>query len=386
MSELFKKAANSINVPEIVELKNKGVKIVGHTCSFVPVEIFYAADIVPVRLRGIETESMSIGDAYYGPFVCSFPKAVLQQAGKGGFSFLNGVVITSGCDGMRRLDECWRKMSTDFEGTMPGLFTFLDVPHKPHDVALEWYESRLRKLIKTIENHFNVSITDEKLKNAISFQNKIRVKIRELTDLRAENPVFITGTEAFEALIARTVLPADIFLEELSRLIEEVKNRKEPVSDGRKRLFVTGSICDDIGLVEQIEEKGAIVVGESVCYGMRNTTEMVSETEDPVSALASHYLSGSICPRMFGYYEARRDAIISMVKETGANGVIMQNIRFCDLHGSENGLLERDFEKEGIPSVRIEKEYGPLTDKGRLRMRVDAFLEQIGRKRRSFSA
>jgi benzoyl-CoA reductase/2-hydroxyglutaryl-CoA dehydratase subunit BcrC/BadD/HgdB len=76
----------------------------------------------------------------------------------------------------------------------------------------------------------------------------------------------------------------------------------------------------------------------------------------------------------------RRDTLVDMVKRSHAQGVIMQNIRFCDLHGSENGLLEPDLEKMGIPSLRIEKEYGTLTEKGRLRMRFDAFLEQLNLK------
>jgi Benzoyl-CoA reductase/2-hydroxyglutaryl-CoA dehydratase subunit, BcrC/BadD/HgdB len=56
---------------------------------------------------------------------------------------------------------------------------------------------------------------------------------------------------------------------------------------------------------------------------------------------------------------------------------VLQNIRFCDLHASENGLLERELEKEGIPCIRLEREYGSQTDTGRLRMRMDAFLERI---------
>ncbi len=377
MSALFQEAAQSIDLAAIRTAKQNGMPVVGLTCSFAPVEIFYAAGIVPVRLRGIHTESLAIGDAYYGPFVCTFPKALLQQAGSGFYDFLDGAVITSGCDGMRRLDECWRKMGSDIEGTLPRWFTLFDVPHKPDGVALSWYESRIRKLMAAIEERFHVTITIEALEKAIRDQNMIREKIWELGVLRSQDPVFITGTEAFEALIARTVLPSDVYLDALTSLVDEVKNRTEPVSLGKKRLFVTGSICDDVDLFRQIEEKGAVVVGESVCYGMRNSCDTVREDQDPVTALAEHYLSGSICPRMFGYYPMRRDAILDMVKTAKADGVIMQNIRFCDLHGSENGLLEKDLEKEGIPALRIEKEYGTLTEKGRLRMRFDAFLEQL---------
>jgi len=88
-------------------------------------------------------------------------------------------------------------------------------------------------------------------------------------------------------------------------------------------------------------------------------------------------LSGSACPRMFGWYKTRLGAIAQRVRDVKADGVILQNIRFCDMHGTENGLMERDLEGIGVPTLRIEKEYGPLTETGRLKMRVAAFIEQL---------
>jgi benzoyl-CoA reductase/2-hydroxyglutaryl-CoA dehydratase subunit BcrC/BadD/HgdB len=57
--------------------------------------------------------------------------------------------------------------------------------------------------------------------------------------------------------------------------------------------------------------------------------------------------------------------------------VVLQHIRFCDMHGAENGLLERDLEADGIPCLRLEREYGPLVERSRLRLRIDAFLERL---------
>jgi len=54
----------------------------------------------------------------------------------------------------------------------------------------------------------------------------------------------------------------------------------------------------------------------------------------------------------------------------------LQHIKFCDLHGVDNMLFERDLESEGIPCLRIEREYGSF-DTGRIKTRVDAFLERI---------
>ncbi|MCP3955029.1 MAG: 2-hydroxyacyl-CoA dehydratase, partial [Desulfobacterales bacterium] len=76
MKKVFTEAATRLDIPSIQKWKEAGGKVVGYTCSFIPVELFYAAGILPVRLRGINATSMEIADAYYGPFVCSFPKAL----------------------------------------------------------------------------------------------------------------------------------------------------------------------------------------------------------------------------------------------------------------------------------------------------------------------
>jgi benzoyl-CoA reductase/2-hydroxyglutaryl-CoA dehydratase subunit BcrC/BadD/HgdB len=40
-------------------------------------------------------------------------------------------------------------------------------------------------------------------------------------------------------------------------------------------------------------------------------------------------------------------------------------------------MLERDFEKEGIPVLILEREYDVLPDVGRIRTRAQAFMERI---------
>jgi len=80
---------------------------------------------------------------------------------------------------------------------------------------------------------------------------------------------------------------------------------------------------------------------------------------------------------MFGKYKARLRALKEIIERANVEGVVMQNIRFCDLHGSENGLFERDLEAIGMPCLKLEREYGPLVETGRVKMRLDAFLERM---------
>jgi benzoyl-CoA reductase subunit C len=221
--DAFYEAATHVQNKPILEWKDKGKKIVGYTCSYVPAEIFYAADILPVRLRGIETDGMEIGDSYYGPFICSFPKCILQLAGKGMFSFLDGAVITPGCDAMRRLDECWRKAGEDYEGIVPSYFYYFDVPHKTEPHGMKWFVQEIQNLIESIEQHFDIKITDEKLNTAIQEYNKGRRLLKAIEDLRAEKELKVSGTDVFAATVAGTVMPRDDYTQFLEKWLGEIK-------------------------------------------------------------------------------------------------------------------------------------------------------------------
>ncbi|MFH0998319.1 MAG: 2-hydroxyacyl-CoA dehydratase family protein [Pseudomonadota bacterium] len=375
--DIFYDAATKVQNKPILEWKKAGKKVVGYTCSYVPAEIFDAADILPVRLRGIETDGMEIGDSYYGPFICSFPKCILQLAGKGMFNFMDGAIITPGCDAMRRLDECWRKAGENHEGIVPSYFYYFDVPHKTEPHGMRWFVQEIRNLIISVEAHFDVRITDNQLKASIIKYNKSRRLLKTIEELRAETNVRVTGTEVFAATVAGTVMPRDEFTDALENWLETLKQKKN-FRNGLKRLMLVGSISDEINLVELIEKNtDAVVVAENLCFGVRFEGNEIPEDGDPVESLARHYLGKSLCPRMFGKYQERLSFLKGKIKQARVNGVVLQNIRFCDLHGAENALFERDLEALGIPCLRIEREYGPLTETGRMKLRINAFLERI---------
>jgi len=88
MINAWKEIVNTTENSHVKKWKESGKPVIGYPCTFVPDEIIYAADILPFRLRGTGTTSSSIGDTYFGPVICSFPKCVLQLAGEGKFNFL----------------------------------------------------------------------------------------------------------------------------------------------------------------------------------------------------------------------------------------------------------------------------------------------------------
>jgi benzoyl-CoA reductase subunit C len=377
MIEQLKQAALHLENAFIAQWKNDGKKIVGYTCTFIPEEILHAAGLLPYRVRGVGTTSLSIGDSYFGPVICSFPKCMLQLAGEGLYKFLDGVIISNGCDSMRRLEECWRKAGEDYPGTLPAYYAYFSVPHKAVDYSIQFYRDELQELRESLEKHFKLTITASSLEKSIKLYNQSRILLQKFDLLRYQKETPITGTEALAILIAGHAVPREDYVRLLEQIIAD-REKAPGVSSNKKRLMLIGSASDDADFIKVIEDAGAVVVADTICFGSRLHESLVDERGDPFQALAAHYLKNSICPRMLGYYKDRRAFILGVTKKAQVDGVILQNVRFCDLHGSENGVLERDLEAAGIPCMRLEREYGPLVETGRIRMRVDAFLERLG--------
>jgi len=381
MKEVFIEVVQQIDHPVIRDWKKNGGKIIGYTCSFMPLEIWDAANILPVRIRGIDQAHVcddNVGDVYYGPYVCRYPKALLQLVVNGVYQFLDGAVVSTGCDAMRRLDDCWRKANQDHQGVLPAFFHYFDVPQKVEQHAQEWFSKQINSLIKKIESHFRVSISQENLFEAIRLRNRIRDLLWELETIRCHQNSSMSGIDAFSVFISSAIMPPRIFLNHLEQFLNHLKKEKQSkINQPLKRIMVSGSISDDIDLIKLIEDSGAVVAAENLCFGVRQANDRVLESGDMVNNLSKRYLSKSICPRMFGNYQARWQCIKEKLIRARIDGAILQNVRFCDLHGTDNGLLEKDMKLLNIPSIRIEREYGAVTDIGRLKMRIDAFIEQL---------
>ncbi|HNR87662.1 MAG TPA: 2-hydroxyacyl-CoA dehydratase family protein [Spirochaetota bacterium] len=378
----FMEAATVLNNRRVGEWKAQGGRVVGYTCSYVPDELFHAAGILPYRIRGIGASETTIGDTYFGPFICSLPKCMLQLAGEGKFDFLDGAIITPGCDSMRRLDECWRKAGDDNPGVLPKFFFHFGVPHKYSDYTIAWFTAEIQRLKAAVEGHFGVAITDEKLAASIRLFNRGRDLLEAFDAFRTAEDPPIGGADALAVIMAGTTMPRERYTELLEGLVGELGRSASRIT-GKARLMLVGSANDDVELVRAIEGASAIVVADNLCFGSRFHADRVSEDGDPIEALARRYLAKNECPRVYGEYKARLATLRNKAEQARVDGVVLQNIRFCDLHGSENGLFERDLEAAGIPCIRLEREYGPLVETGRMKMRIDAFIERIRQRRKT---
>jgi benzoyl-CoA reductase subunit C len=364
-------ASDTLLNPVIKSWKKQGGKVVGLFCSYIPEEIIYAAGILPFMMRARGSLDTTLGDAYLGANNCTFARHCLSMAFSRGYDFLDGVVCFNSCDHLRRLYDIWkRKLSTPF-------LHLLSVPHKVGEEQVEWYRDELTIFKESLEKHFSVEISDERLWQAIKIHNETRNLQRQLYALRKRKAPPITGAEALSIVVAGTTMPKDQYNKLLKELLEVI-GKQDGDSDYRARLMMVGAMLDDPAYVKVFEDLGGLVVTDLLCFGTGVMWHSVDETSsNPMEALARYYLSDRIpCPRMVGQYSRRLGFIKDMVKTFKVDGVLVEQLKFCDFWGAESFLLRRDLQEADIPVLILEREY-LLSGLGQLKTRIQAFLEII---------
>jgi len=366
--------SDSLPNSAINEWKAEGKKVVGFLCTYMPEEILYAADILPVRLRAPNCNETSLADVYMSHLSCTFMRSCLQFVLEDKFTFLDGLVFTNSCDVVRRLyDNIKENRRSDFH-----FMHFITVPHKVNEELVAWYKDEFKEFAENIEKAFEVEITEAKLRQAIDVYNETRHLLRDLYELRKSDSPPISGAETLNVVLAGNSLPKDRYNQMLRELLDELRQRKGIVKY-RARLMIAGSGgCDNPDYLGVMEEMGGLVVTDSLCFGSRYFWEPVDAKGDLMLNLARAYLKRPSCPRMVDDVGERGEFVKQMVKDFKVDGVIFQRIRYCDLWGGQLLYTKKDLREAGIPLLILEREY-MMRDVGQVRTRVQAFLETIGR-------
>jgi benzoyl-CoA reductase subunit C len=370
----FDKISGVLLNPHIEEWKNQGKKVLGYNCSYFPEEIVHAAGILPFRIRGTGCTETTLADSFLSRVNCSFARACLEHLLQGEYDFLDSAVFVYSCDHMCSAHNSWKA-----QGKLPLIENIISVPHTITEHGGKWYREEISNIREKIEDHFDVAITDEKLTQAIIACNETQRLQKRLYELRQKDAPPITGSQSLSVLVSESSMPRDEYNRLLKTLVEEFEN-SDGVTGFTHRLMVSGSVIDDPAMLKIIEDTGGLVVSDTLCFGSRKSfRDPIKEDGDPLDAIADRYYNQILCPRMFDSYPERFDFALDIAKQARVDGVVLQSIKNCDIHGIDNVMFEKDFEKNGIPVLVLEREYDAIADAGRITTRVQAFLERIGR-------
>lgn len=351
--------------------KENGGKIIGIVCSYIPEEIFMAADMVPFRMRAVGSTKTTLGDSWFSSFNCSYVRRLFDLALEKQFHFLDGIIFMNSCDHMRRMYDNWKR-GVDH----PPFIHMTAVPHKRGEEAVAWYREELIILKEAVEKQFGLTISEQAVRDAIKTANQVRSLLGRIYDLRKSDSPPITGAETLSVVLAGTSLPRDQFAHMLDQLLEELPGRTV-YPPGVPRMAIASGCLEEPEHIAVMEAQGCAVVDDAFCFGRRYFDQPVDEDlEDPFLALARRYMTKLSCPRITDSFEARMERINRSAEAYRLDGLICERLKFCDLWGGESFLLKHESKTSGLPMLALERELY-LSGEGQLKTRIQAFLEQI---------
>lgn len=359
-----------------------GRKCIGNICFQTPEVLMDLPGTFTVRLRAPRSGSMDMATYYMTSFLCEFSRAILERAIEGGFECLDALVAPDGCTMINRCVE-----NMELLNTMPKegfYYQYLEVPMKADDNGLNLYVSECRKkILQPLHDNFGIDISDDALRTAVENYNKVCRVINEIGDFRKLDNPPITGYEFHLITMASHVCPKDLLLPILEETLEEIKTREpDEKPNFRARVAVVGSEIDDIDMIKLIEESGALVVADRFCYGsLPGRMEIpLNDEEDVLTQICRHYMTSSQCPRQMNFekVQSRKDYVAKIAKEYKADGIIYEQVKFCDPWAYERMLgshmLREDY---GFPVLSVDRPYNIASGAGQMRTRVQAFVESI---------
>jgi benzoyl-CoA reductase subunit C len=362
------------------ELRDEGHKVIAYLCSLVPVEIITAAGFIPLRMRGDVHEPITKADTQLETIACPFVRSCFDIALKGKYDYCEGLIIPHACDSMARTYSVWR-----YSLGLPYSH-FINLPHTVRGPSMEFFKAELITFRKSFGRFAKKEISDDNLAEAIHLYNENRDKAKALYELRKSDPPLISGTEIAKILTVGMSLPVTESNELFDDVLVEFRQRKEAPSRKAPRIMVVGACVDNIDFISLIEDTRANVVVDSLCIGTRDYFPHADTGGNPIDAIAHRYLDKVNCPRTYREkkgetyeedLEARFGDIGSLSKEFAVDGIILYIYKYCDPFGFEVASRRAYLDSLKIPVLYLEDEYSAGSI-GRLRTRIQAFLEMIG--------
>ena len=377
----FEKLLESANNALVQQACAEGKHALAYTCYHMPEVLLNTGNCFSVRLRAPLTGSLDISSYYMSNFICDYCKSLLERGIEGGYNFLSGLMGTETCSEMNRALEHFELLQlVDNE---QFFVTFLDMPFKVTENTVRHYVDQLRRKVLTpLQEVYGVDVSDDALRRAVAEHNEVCKIISEIAEMRKlDNPI-ITGYEFHILNLVSYACPKALILPYLRETLAELKKRKpDAKSPYRARVAIVGSEIDDPSLTKLIEGCGALVVSDRFCFGSTPGREVIelNDEEDVLRQICRHYMETSECARYISDEKVhqRRETSDRLAREYKADGIIYEQMKYCDYWGFERALASYVLNTEyGWPVLSIDRVYNNGYS-GQLRTRVQAFVESL---------
>ncbi|MBR6840145.1 MAG: 2-hydroxyacyl-CoA dehydratase [Oscillospiraceae bacterium] len=381
----FEKLLENADNELVRQAQDEGGIALGYTCYHMPEVLLNLGNCFSVRLRAPNTGSIDIATYSMSNYTCEYARALVERGIEGGYQFLDAMIGVDACSMMNRAMEHFEILQVNDK---PNFFvSHCDIPFKVTDYTLDSYVRQMEvHVLDEINKRFGVDTSDEAIRAAVKEHNEVCAILTEIGQMRkADNPV-VTGYEFHVLNLVSFTCPKKLILPYLRETLEELRTREpDPKPAFRARVAIVGSEIDDPSLTKLIEGCGALVVSDRYCFGSTPGREIIElkDDEPALPQICLHVMQHSECARYIADEKVlqRRETADRLAKEYKAEGIIYEQMKYCDYWGFERALVSHIMHDEyGWPVLSIDRLYNN-GNSGQLRTRVQAFVESLEIKR-----
>lgn len=336
---------------EVLSKSMEKEKLIFYFCSYVPIELIYAASYKPVKLI-FESNQFLYSDEVIPKYTCPYLKTIIEFFIKNGWKEKN-IIFTDGCDSSRRIFEIFKELNF-----LKNYF-YLKVPFNENIEDIIFFKNQLNNIYKTL----NENVDYDKLIESVNLYNLGRKKLLQIFNdfkfYKGSYKIYLNSL--FQIIDIKDFLNLKIDLDEEKLNIE-------------KKFYLFSTVYP-INFIEYLESLGIIIDYDDSCFGERNLSLIELENNDPILSIAKYYLNREGCVRK-REIDKKLEKLIKRFKEKDLKGVIIYNLKYCDPLIFSLPIIKNRLNKEKIPLLVIEDDF-TLNIKSQIRTRVEAFLEMM---------
>lgn len=364
----------------IKELKDSGKDICGTFCQYTPAEIIRAAGLYQVGLCGQSAAPIKTAETRLPANLCPLIKSSYGHALEEScpYAYFSDIVVgETTCDGKKKMYELLGELKP---------MQVIHLPNVPdYERSLDMWVDEVRAFTRGLEEHFNITITEDQLNEAIEWCNKERIQAARIYELGRYNPPAISGVSMNDVMNGQQYMFDPV---EKYNKIDEILNQCETNWNNgiypyepdpyRPRLIVSGGgyFGSSEKTVNVIEDLGGAIVCYEGCSGISSRRRLVDEdrNRDPLLRIAEKYLE--VPCAVVSPNNRRMDQVRDTIREWNADGYVSITLHSCNPFAIETENIRRVCKEMGIPLLHIETDFYP-GDEGQIRTRIAAFLEMI---------
>ncbi len=334
-----------------------------------PKELLTALDLLAVEIWGPPGPPRGDAAGRIQTYVCAVVRNALAFLASGGADAVDAALFPHTCDSIQQLAT----LAADFGGWGKPALTFLHPKGLARPSAHRFLADELHALAAKLEALAGRRLEPGRLAAAIRLHREIDRHRAALLDGRASLP--LDDRELYALLRRGEWLWPEDHLAELRAAQARLGTGAPPA---RVPVLVTGYVPEPIASLEVLNAAGAFVAADDyAAVGRRVLREPDAPIADPWEALAERYAAAPPCPTRSTDQAARMRHLEALADRSGARGVVVHVVKFCEPELFDVPAIRRTFAARGVPLLYLEGELERQLS-GQTTTRIEAFAEMLG--------